>query len=421
MGLPVHIALVGAPGLTVEGKQEAGGIHVFRRDRGDVEYLGLLTQDHPKIPGTVQAGAEFGAVLSERTAPDEKPDCSQGCSQFAYPFVGIPGLDVDGVNQAGGVLELGISLTRDDSDLAIGRSRLHTLASVEAGRAPMAGDRLGETILPWYHRPWFLAGAPNATVDGKRRAGFVINIEADWDHPRSEGDLIHPGENRVPGQPQAGEQFGSALSTTIMSGGTHEHLAIGAPGKRVNGHPNAGKVYAMKFNDADYVWRFRQGFTQDSPDDGRGDPVGGHAEAGDRFGATVLFAAEYSKTNEKDLVVGAPNEDIGDVVDAGAIFGLYEGTGAHQGQTGGKPRAGNHFGAAISTNTEAGPDPYFPRRVDNEYLIGVPGANNGAGKVVYGDDTDNDLTWIAHWTLFDGSSRPGDGYGSGFDQPQSSS
>ncbi|HEX8862356.1 MAG TPA: hypothetical protein VGC06_25330 [Actinomycetes bacterium] len=157
-----------------------------------------------------------------------------------------------------------------------------------------------------------------------------------------------------------------------------DDLAIGAPGEDVGAIADAGAVTVVYGKDRLPSQTFRQG----------AGGVAGGAERGDRFGAAVArgYFNDFNEDGLADLAVGVPGEDVGGVVDAGAVNILY---GSAAGLTGGPllsespPRAGAHFGAALATGDFNG-----DRRGD--LVVAAPdeavGSAAGAGQVtvIYG-------------------------------------
>jgi len=85
--------------------------------------------------------------------------------------------------------------------------------------------------------------------------------------------------------------------------------------------------------------------------------VGGIAEAGDLFGAS-LASGDFDGDGKDDLAMGVPGEDIGAVKDAGAVSVLYGSESRltaggdqlwHQGlgAVGGSAEAGDLFGDSL--------------------------------------------------------------------------
>jgi hypothetical protein len=117
------------------------------------------------------------------------------------------------------------------------------------------------------------------------------------------------------------------------------------------------------------------------------DDSGNPREAGDRFGA-ALAAADLDGNHSDDLIVGVPGEDLGSIVDSGAVsIFRSDGTGGFTSTftltedtfgIPGDPTAGDHFGASVAAadlNQDGPPD----------LVVGVPGrhvsGHAGAGVV----------------------------------------
>ncbi|MFD3825999.1 trypsin-like serine protease [Streptomyces sp. NPDC058625] len=164
-------------------------------------------------------------------------------------------------------------------------------------------------------------------------------------------------------------KVGATRVTDFDCDGT-EDVAVGDPTASVNSRSNAGLVRI--------VYGGGRGSTAIHQDL---DLVTGGAEAGDSFGRT-LAVFDHDEDGCTDLAVGAPTEDIGDVVDGGLVtvlygsrdglglgkasFNLQQGTGT--GEI--KERASEKddlMGAALAAGRTASGEPYL--------LIGVPGKN----------------------------------------------
>ncbi|HEY6737623.1 MAG TPA: hypothetical protein VI076_02150 [Actinopolymorphaceae bacterium] len=361
---PRQFLVVTAPGLTVDGKENAGGLYVYERVGTTFEYLDLLTMDHPDVPGEAQAGAEFGRSMDVASMEDHEP---------TTVTAGVPGLDVDGVQDAGGVIEMYLSRYVDDE--LPSKSTLYTLADENSPRPPHAGDRLGEVVST---RWW---GAPSATVNGQAEAGFVVQNRS---YLETEFEIFHQGTKNIQGAPEAGDRFGSAIEVG-------EEVWIGVPGEDVGTVRDAGMVNGLRSSEDTWDYGGSRAFTQNTADDGSGKPVEGVAEAGDRFGSSVCQLWDDA------LYVGSPGETIRDVVNAGSVTGLLGADSESQETVGGTVSPHEEFGATV--------------HCDSRWLqIGAPGYAADTGMVVYNPDPRSTKPW-SRWRLQDG--EPGDGYGSG--------
>lgn len=264
--------------------------------------------------------------------------------------VGVPGLEVSGHPGAGGVAVFYGSPT------GLHFATLLTQATPGVPGSPQSGAHFG-AALAFEADPLgtgtaqLRIGEPGLDLAHAKDAGGFVDLT--W----ANGALSSSGTSEttlastgIPGQPQAGDQLGAALS---------ERLAVGAPGRTVGGHPGAGAVLVT------LPPRPAQLITQDSP----GMP--GHAERNDRFGAAL--SGQW---------VGIPGESVGPVVDAGAVerWDLDDPDGRilltqDSPEVPGKVEAGDHFGAALAELGVYIDDVSWSPR---ELVIGSPGEDLGS-------------------------------------------
>jgi hypothetical protein len=182
-----------------------------------------------------------------------------------------------------------------------------------------------------------------------------------------------------------------------FNGDGFSDLAVGVPGEDLEGVPagDAGAVNVIYGTAVGLDAANDQVWTQDSPG------VLDQTEAGDQFGAAVA-AGDFNGDGFSDLAVGAPFEDTGTVVDAGAVSVLY-GSGLvgltdtgnqlwHQ-DVGGVPGAGSdgdRFGFSLVAGNFNGDE-------FDDLAVGIPGDqmkfqgvqvdNAGSVTVFYGTET----------------------------------
>ena len=165
----------------------------------------------------------------------------------------------------------------------------------------------------------------------------------------------------VQGNPEAGDHFGAALEAGFFNNDNFYDLVVGVPGENLGATADAGAVNVF-FGSAGGLPVTSQVLVQDNP------------EAGDQFGAAL--ATGFIDGNFYDLVVGAPGEDVGATVDAGAANFFSSGTTGVLPPVSGpallqdNPEAGDQFGAALTSG-------FF----DGGFLdlvVGAPGENVGA-------------------------------------------
>jgi hypothetical protein len=148
----------------------------------------------------------------------------------------------------------------------------------------------------------------------------------------------------------AGDRLGQALATGDFNGDGRDDLAIGVPGEEGwNGAKitDAGDVYVVYGSALGLRHTSAQGWSQNGkliwPD------IQDNPEAGDRFGSS-LASGDFNGDGRDDLAIGVLAEDIGAIVDCGAVHIIYGGAA-------GLTNAGNQFihGANVSGDgAEAG-------------------------------------------------------------------
>jgi hypothetical protein len=149
---------------------------------------------------------------------------------------------------------------------------------------PEAGDRFGAALalgdIDGDGRADLAIGAPGESVGGRDRAGVVAVVPGSPSGP-SVADATGLGQKgALPGGPETGDLFGSALRFADTNGDGRDDLAIGVPGEDIGGRRNAGVVTivpgsALGLRPADAVNQSQAGAVVGTP------------ESGDRFGAAL--------------------------------------------------------------------------------------------------------------------------------------
>ncbi|MBQ0850880.1 FG-GAP and VCBS repeat-containing protein [Streptomyces sp. NPDC057621] len=74
-------------------------------------------------------------------------------------------------------------------------------------------------------------GMPDATVDGKAKAGYISVIYGGAESPYQSTGVISQAEAGIPGTPEAGDRFGSSLAPVDVNGDGFFELVVGASGE----------------------------------------------------------------------------------------------------------------------------------------------------------------------------------------------
>jgi FG-GAP repeat protein len=234
----------------------------------------------------------------------------------ADEVAGVPERLVDGKGEAGAIAVR----------LSGGGTQVLTAASV-AGVAE-SGDRLGAALaigdVDGDGCADVLAGAP-----GLGDAGAVLVLRGSPVGIASAGATVLPGA-------APGDRFGTAVALAQRPRSPTRDLWVGAPGADVGGKLDAGAVYHYTLDPGAGAPALVGVITEDSPG------VPDRAEAGNRFGEVIAPAAGGA-------LVGVPREDIGAREDAGAVVRLSIGGAGAQRFTLPRARAGDRFGAAVTT------------------------------------------------------------------------
>jgi hypothetical protein len=280
----------GATGEFIGSVGGAGAVSVLYGSSGGLTTAGgqLFTQ----VGGAVEAEDVFGFAVETGDFDND------GVADLA---VGAPGEDVGTRNSAGAVSVLYGSA----GGLTTSGGQLFT----QVGGAVEAGDEFGSSLaggdLDGDDVADLAVGARSEAVGTAARAGAVsVLYGSAGGLTTSAGQLF----TQVGGAVEANDLFGWAVGAGDFNGDGFADLAAGALGERVGTLALAGAVSVLYGSSGGLTTSRGQLFTQ----------VGGAVEGDDQFGAEVV-AGDFNDDGFAELAAGAPNEDVGGAVNAGAV------------------------------------------------------------------------------------------------------
>jgi FG-GAP repeat len=175
------------------------------------------------------------------------------------------------------------------------------------------GDRLADVAI----------GNPNESLGGSGQlaaAGAVTVLYGQTSRPYlgivpNGLAMLHQGVPGVPGETEAGDQYGAALASGDFNGDGFADLAVGSPGEAIGTKAEAGGICVYYGSSNGLTVSRIQDFTQDTAG------VVGDSEAFDRFGWS-LAAGDVTGDGVDDLAILAQGEKVaGEPVDnAGAVW-----------------------------------------------------------------------------------------------------
>ncbi len=419
---------IGVPGADTPGYQNLGAVVILYNSPTGINTADSQWLDRSKasIYGTPQDNLYFGISLASgdfngdgyddlavgapySDTPNNKPDAGDvsvfyGSSRGLRVSVGwISSVYQDMLGRKSEVRDgFGTSLVVGDfngdgnDDLAVGAPYEDVGDIVDAGEVDVIyGSRFGLTNRGVQ---WYTQNSANIAghAEARDRFGFalaagnfgendcddlVIGVPFEDKGSISEAGMIHVLEGsplglsdeywfdqNTPGihsQAESHDQFGYALAAGDFDGDGIDDLAVGVPGEGLGNVSGAGEVDVLYGRPAGLFALDSRWFNQGMPG------IHGRPEAGDHFGRT-LAAGDVNGDGIDDLAVGVPDEDIGNVDNAGGVTMLY-GTSSgisfigsqwlKQGASGlpEHPDAKDHFGFSLAIWQSAKPYPsYLP-------------------------------------------------------------
>jgi FG-GAP repeat len=304
---------IGVPRDGVGTAELAGAVNVLEGSATGLSGAGsqLLVQGSGGVPDTAEAFDFFGNALAAGDFNDDG---------FIDLAIGVPGEDLTTITDAGAVTVLygsasGLSATGSQF---FSQDTPGVLGAAEAedgfGAALSTGDFNNDSFAD------LAIGVPSEGVGGTSQAGAVNVVYGSAGGLTATGNQQWRQDSGIGGVAELGDQFGFALTSGDFNNDSFADLAIGTPFEDVGTVVDAGAINVLYGSAARLTATGNQQWLQ-----GSGGVIG-VAEASDFFGA-ALAAGDYNNDTFADLAIGAPFEDVGTVLDAGAVNVLYGSAG----------------------------------------------------------------------------------------------
>jgi FG-GAP repeat len=337
---------VAAPLEDIGNLEDAGAVNVLYGAAGGLAGAGsqLFFQGAGGVAGNAEAGDQFGRSLASGDFNNN------GVADLA---VGVPSEAVGGITAAGAVNVLYGS----GGGLSGAGSQLFWQGTGGAAGTLEANDRFGSALAAAdFNNNGFAdlaAGVPGEDVGSINAAGAVnILYGAGGGLSGAGSQLFWQGAGGVAGNPEGGDLFGREVAAGDFNNNGVSDLAVSVPFEAIGAVRDAGAVNVLYASTASGLsgagsqlfWQGASG-------------VAGSAEEQDLFG-WAISAGDFNNNGFADLAIGVLLEDIGGVIDAGAVNVLYGAGGGlsgagdqvfWQGAPGvvGNPETDDEFGSAL--------------------------------------------------------------------------
>jgi len=301
---------IAAPFEDLNGINDAGVVHVIYGTALGLRATGsqLWHQDVAGIAESAEVGDMFGRSL---TSGDYNGD------GFADLAIGVPGENY-GTAVDGGVVHV---LFGSATGLLATGSKLYHQNVAGIADIIESGDNFGWDLASGNFngdtRDDLAIGVPGENINSFARAGAVHILLGSVGGPlASTSQFWSQDSTLIQDVAEVGDQFGNALRAGDFDGNGRDDLAITALYEDIGTAVNCGAVNVIYGGTAGLTATGNQLWHQD---------VAGIAEvceASEEFG-WALATGDFDNDGFDDLAISAPTEDVGTIVDAGAVHVIY--------------------------------------------------------------------------------------------------
>jgi hypothetical protein len=293
----------------VGGIYNAGAVNVLYGTPTGLTGSGsqLFTQDSAGVGGAAEKGDSFGAALAVGDFDDDG---------FADLAVGVPGESLGTAESVGAVNVLYGSTTglTGSGSQTFTQNTSGVVSTAEVGDsfgdALTAGDFDGDGFTD------LAVGASGESVgsvlDGRHAGAVNVLYGSTAGLTGSGSQLFTQDSSGVGSTVERDDAFGFALTGADFDHDGFADVAVGVPIESIGSIIESGAVSVLYGSAAGLTGSGSQFFTQNSPG------VGSTAERGDFFGWAVA-TGDFDSDGFADLAVGVPSEDIGRLVNTGAV------------------------------------------------------------------------------------------------------
>ena len=233
-------------------------------------------------------------------------------------IITAPQKDVHGIEDAGmiwvleGIQEgMGVLNIATAFDLSMFSENDFVSPDAQWGEMVSAGDFNGDTFYD------LAISAPNSAIGGKEEVGLIVILYGSENGLDSENfQVIDQSTRGIPDADEIGDHWGMSLASGDFNGDNISDLAIGSPGERYGFFSSAGAVTVIYGNETGLEPKTSKRFHQDTP------RIPDRNEENDQWGST-LVSGDFSQDGIDDLIIGSPNESIGEKRQTGSITVMY--------------------------------------------------------------------------------------------------